>query len=58
MMGRLLIHDLGRSNYREVLKLQRDLCRQRIAGEIDQDIHLLVEPEPVITLGRGTRAER
>jgi lipoyl(octanoyl) transferase len=57
MMGRLLIHDLGRSNYREVLKLQRDLCRQRIAGEIDQDILLLVEHEPVITLGRGTRPD-
>jgi len=38
-----------------VLELQRDLCRQRLAGEISDDILLLVEHPPVITLGRGTR---
>jgi lipoate-protein ligase B len=57
MTSRLIIRDLGRRGYGEVLELQRALCRQRIAGEIDEDILLLVEHDPVVTLGRGTRAE-
>jgi lipoyl(octanoyl) transferase len=57
MSGTLIVQDLGSREYSEVLELQRDLCRQRIAGEIDQDILLLVEHQPVITLGRGTRPE-
>lgn len=48
--------DLGRRRYGEVLELQRRLCRQRMAGEIAEDCLLLVEHEPVVTLGRGTRA--
>jgi lipoate-protein ligase B len=56
MTSRLVVHDLGRRAYAEVLELQRSLCRQRIAGEIPDDLLLLVEHEPVITLGRGTRA--
>ena len=56
MTAQLVVHDLGRRAYVEVLELQRSLCRRRIAGEIQDDILLLVEHEPVITLGRGTRA--
>jgi lipoyl(octanoyl) transferase len=52
----LLVHDLGVRRYAEVLELQRGLCRQRLAGEIADDLLLLVQHEPVITLGRGTRA--
>jgi lipoyl(octanoyl) transferase len=55
--SRLLVQDLGSRSYGEVLELQRNLCRQRIAGEISDDVLLLVQHEPVITLGRGTRAE-
>lgn len=55
MKSRLLVHDLGRRAYGEVLDLQRDLCRQRLAGTSEEDILLLVEHEPVVTLGRGTR---
>ena len=55
MTARLVVHDLGRREYAEVLELQRSLCRQRIAGEVEDDILLLVEHEPVVTLGRGTR---
>jgi lipoate-protein ligase B len=55
MSARLLVQDLGRSSYAEVLELQRRLCRQRIAGEIAEDLLLLVEHEPVVTLGRGLR---
>jgi len=51
----LVVHDLGRREYGEVLELQRSLCRRRLAGEIEHDLLLLVEHEPVITLGRGTR---
>ncbi len=56
MSSNLVVHDLGRRAYGEVLEMQRSLCRQRIAGEISEDILLLVEHAPVITLGRGTRA--
>jgi lipoate-protein ligase B len=51
----LVVLDLGRGAYREVLELQRTLARRRIAGEISDDLLLLVEHDPVITLGRGTR---
>jgi lipoyl(octanoyl) transferase len=57
MTARLVVQDLGRRPYGEVLELQRNLCRQRIAGEVSEDILLLVEHEPVVTLGRGTRPE-
>jgi lipoyl(octanoyl) transferase len=52
----VLLLDLGRRAYGEVLELQRTLARRRIAGEITDDLLLLVEHEPVVTLGRGTRA--
>jgi lipoate-protein ligase B len=51
----LVVQDLGRREYAEVLELQRSLCRRRMDGEITEDILLLVEHEPVITLGRSTR---
>ena len=53
MTATLAVKELGRRPYREVLELQRDLCRRRIAGDLDHDVLLLVEHEPVITLGRG-----
>jgi lipoate-protein ligase B len=53
--SRLVVQDLGCRAYLEVLELQRSLCRRRIAGEIAEDLLLLVEHEPVVTLGRGTR---
>jgi lipoate-protein ligase B len=52
----LRVVDLGRRGYREVLELQRDLCRRRVAREITEDLLLLVEHDPVVTLGRGTRS--
>jgi lipoyl(octanoyl) transferase len=54
-MQPLSVHDLGRRPYTEVLELQRELRRQRLAGELAQDVLLLVEHDPVVTLGRGTR---
>ncbi len=57
MSTRLGLVELGRQPYLETLELQRALCRRRMAGELRQDLMLLVEHEPVITLGRGTRTE-
>jgi lipoyl(octanoyl) transferase len=46
---------LGRRRYGPVLELQRELRRRTIAGELDHDTLLLVEHEPVVTLGRGLK---
>ncbi len=53
----LLVADLGRRGYGKVLELQRTLARRRADGELRDDLLLLVEHEPVVTLGRATRAE-
>jgi len=55
-MRPIRIIDLGRRGYAETLELQRRLCAER--GSPDhglEDILLLVEHEPVITLGRTTQ---
>ena len=49
----LRVVDLGRRPYAEVLEFQRELCQARIRGTLDEDVLLLVEHEPVVTLGRG-----
>jgi lipoate-protein ligase B len=41
--------------YAEVLDLQRELARARIAGDVAQDLLLLVEHPPVVTLGRSAK---
>jgi lipoate-protein ligase B len=56
MSARLGLADLGRQPYAGTLELQRLLCRQRMAGDLAQDLLLLVEHDPVVTFGRGTRA--
>jgi lipoate-protein ligase B len=48
---------LGRMAYGEALTLQRTLAHARIAKTIPRDLLLLVEHPPVITLGRGFKAE-
>jgi lipoate-protein ligase B len=48
----LLVLNLGERSYAEVLAFQRDAAARRIAGEIDQDLLVLVEHPPVVTLGR------
>ncbi|HEU5218025.1 MAG TPA: lipoyl(octanoyl) transferase LipB [Gemmatimonadales bacterium] len=51
----IAVIDLGRRRYGEVLELQRDLCRRRLSGELTEDLLLLVEHDPVVTLGRSTK---
>ena len=46
---------LGRMPYAEALELQRQIARDRISGAIPQDILLLVEHPPVVTLGRASK---
>lgn len=57
MTRRLDVIGLGRKAYGEVLDLQRRLASGRIAGTIEHDLLILVEHHPVITLGRGFRAQ-
>jgi lipoyl(octanoyl) transferase len=57
MSRRLVVQELGSRPYAEVLELQRNLARQRISGELGEDLLLLVEHEPVVTLGRGTQPQ-
>lgn len=45
----------GRVPYAAGLEWQRDLARAKIAGGLLEDLVLLVEHEPVLTLGRGAR---
>jgi lipoate-protein ligase B len=52
---RLLTTQLGTVPYAQALELQRDLARRRIAGEIDEDLLLLLEHPPVVTLGRTAK---
>jgi len=57
MMPPLAVVSLGRMDYALAYQLQRTLCDYRIAGAVEDDILLLVEHEPTVTLGRGTRTE-
>ena len=48
-----IIH-VPRRPYNEVLDLQRSMRLERLDGRIQHDVLLLVEHDPVFTLGRGT----
>src|SRR5881392_3674111 len=52
-MAELLVCDLGTMAYAEALGLQRAVAKARISGELDEDLLLLVEHPPVVTLGRS-----
>jgi lipoyl(octanoyl) transferase len=47
----------GRTEYRAALEWQRALAHDRIAGRLAHDILLLLEHDPVVTLGRTTHPE-
>ncbi len=51
----LLVVELGTLPFAKALELQRATARARISGAVDQDVLLLVEHPPVITLGRSSK---
>jgi lipoate-protein ligase B len=55
-MRELLVVELGTVPYGEALELQRGVARGRIRGDIAEDVLLLVEHPPVVTLGRTASA--
>ncbi|HEY5547701.1 MAG TPA: hypothetical protein VIK50_16725, partial [Gemmatimonadaceae bacterium] len=52
---KLFVIELGVMAYGEALSLQRAVASSRIAGQVADDVLLLVEHPPVVTLGRGTK---
>jgi len=52
---RLAVADLGTVPYGAALERQRGLAEDRIAGRQADDLLLLLEHPPVVTLGRGAR---
>ncbi|NUO62329.1 MAG: lipoyl(octanoyl) transferase LipB [Gemmatimonadaceae bacterium] len=48
---------LGRMAYAEALELQRAVARARISGAVPQDVLLLVEHDPVVTMGRTAKQQ-
>ena len=53
----LLTTQLGTVPYAIALDFQRDLARRRISGELDEDVLLLLEHPPVVTLGRTAKQD-
>jgi lipoyl(octanoyl) transferase len=54
-MPQLLVADLGPLPYAAALQLQRAVAKARISGAIGEDLLLLVEHPPVVTLGRSSK---
>lgn len=52
---KLLVADLGTVPYLEALALQRAVARARISGAFSDDLLLLLEHPPVVTLGRSSK---
>lgn len=55
-MTNILAVDLGLVAYADALELQRRLARARVAGELRDDVLLLLEHPPVVTLGRAAQS--
>lgn len=53
----LWVERLGVMSYATALDLQREVARARIAGTIAEDVLLLVEHPPVVTLGRSAKEQ-
>ncbi len=54
-MPQLSVCELGTLAYAEALELQRAVARGRISGAFEEDLLLLVEHPPVVTLGRSSK---
>ena len=53
----MLVCELGTLPYGDALALQRAAARARISGALNEDLLLLVEHPPVVTLGRSSKAQ-
>jgi lipoyl(octanoyl) transferase len=53
---KLWVGKLGSTPYAEALELQRAIAARRITGEIPEDVLLLLEHPPVVTLGRASKS--
>lgn len=56
-MPQLLVNDLGTMSYAAALELQRAVARARISGAIAEDVLMLVEHPPVVTMGRSAKQQ-
>jgi lipoate-protein ligase B len=54
-MPQLWVADLHTMPYGEALELQRSVAADRISGKIPEDVLLLMEHPPVVTLGRSSK---
>lgn len=54
-MNELWVERLGVMEYGKALDYQRAVAQARIAGTIEEDVLLLVEHPPVVTLGRSAK---
>jgi lipoyl(octanoyl) transferase len=52
-----LVLDLGLRSYAEALAFQREVAAARIEKRVPQDVLILVEHPPVVTMGRSTKQE-
>jgi lipoyl(octanoyl) transferase len=57
MVRELWVQRLGLAPYADALALQRALAASRVAGTLSQDVLLLVEHPPVVTLGRSAKEQ-
>jgi lipoyl(octanoyl) transferase len=55
-MPQLFVEQLGLVPYAEALESQRRVARARIAGDVPEDVLLLMEHPPVVTLGRSAKS--
>jgi lipoyl(octanoyl) transferase len=53
-MNALRVVQAGMVPYQEALEWQRELAEDRISGRLSQDVLLLLEHPPVVTLGRNS----
>src|SRR5919202_3805350 len=56
-MSELYVVSLGLVPYTAALALQRSVARARITGAIAEDLLLLLEHPPVVTLGRSSKTQ-
>ena len=49
---KILVYNLGRKNYKDTLELQKQFLEKKKNNTLNEDVLILVEHNPVITIGR------